>query len=321
MPCYRPMKLFRAAVADVETGKRGLTGNPLKALDSTRPIRTGCGQCMGCRLDKADTWATRLSHEAQMHDESSFITLTYSDEHVPQDFSLKLEHWQLFMKRLRSRVRKLIRFCACGEYGEETFRPHYHALVFGYAFPDRTLFCERNGFPVWKSAVLEDLWPYGLSEIGSVEAESAGYVARYTTKKVVGAKADEHYFRVSPVDGVAYRRSPEFMVMSRRPGIGSTWFERFEGDALPSDFLVVNGMRKPVPKFYLDRYAKAHPGVEHPRPGYFLRDVASGGEEQVKRKRRLKAARPEVKLNNAPERLRVREEVARDRLKRLVRSL
>lgn len=319
MPCYRPLKMFRP---DPRSGETRLTANPMKALNSSHPITVGCGQCIGCRLDHADEWATRLAHEGQMHDASCFITATYDDDHVPRDYSLKLLHWQGFMKRFRAAIDVKIRFCACGEYGEKGGRPHYHSLIFGFDFPDRQRVGTRNGHPVYTSELFGRLWPFGSHEIGSAEAESAGYVARYCLKKQNGSKADDHYARVSPVTGEVHHVEREWMVMSRRPGIGASWYERFSGDAFPSDFLVVNGLRKPVPRFYLDKYAAAHPGRSaSPRPGYFLRDVASGGEDQVKRGRKAKAVGPEVRWNNTAERLAVREEVRHSKLRLLKREL
>lgn len=316
--------MFRAAARN-ESGKHGLTSNPLKAMNSALPLSVPCQQCLSCRLDKADMWATRLTHEAKMHEDNAFITLTYADEHVPVSYSVDLDHWQRFMKRLRARITVKVRYCACAEYGEKGGRPHYHALIFGYGFPDRKYHCKRDGYPVWKSAELEAVWPFGLSELGSVEANSAGYVSRYCVKKITGEKADDHYYRVSPIDGERYRVAPEFMVMSRGGksggGIGSTWFDRYAGDAFPSDFIIRDGIRKPVPPYYLNRLAAQATGrVDHLRPGHYLRDLASGEATQIKRKRALKAAAPRVKANNTPQRLLVRAEVRRLKAERLARD-
>lgn len=318
MPCYKPLKMFRP---DPKSGDNRLTGNPLKAFNSNHPVTVGCGQCIGCRLDHADQWATRLSHEAQMHPDNCFITLTYDDDHVPRDYSVKIDHWQRFMKRLRSSTGIKMRYCACAEYGENGLRPHMHALLFGYDFPDKVKFRMRDGYPVYTSELLSKLWPDGSHEIGSAEAESAGYVARYCLKKQNGSAAEEHYTRISPMTGELHRVDREWMVMSRRPGIGASWYAKFKGDCFPSDFLIVGNARKPIPRFYLDRYAEEHPGHSaSPRPGYFLRDIASGGDDQIKRKRIAKASTPQVKRNNTPERLRVREEVRLARLKNLKRE-
>ena len=144
------------------------------------------------------------------------------------------------MKRLR-KTGVEARYFHCGEYGDQTGRPHYHACLFGHAFPDREKWAVRKGNPVWRSDELERLWPYGNSEIGSLTFESAAYVARYVTKKVTGRDADSHYERLDPSTGELVQIEPEFATMSRRPGIGSGWFEKFGTDVFPSDEVVVNG--------------------------------------------------------------------------------
>jgi hypothetical protein len=46
---------------------------------------------------------------------------------------------------LRKKISPLkIRFFHCGEYGDKTRRPHYHALIFGYGFPDKKLFKKQK---------------------------------------------------------------------------------------------------------------------------------------------------------------------------------
>ncbi|AXH77036.1 MAG: replication initiator protein [Microviridae sp.] len=301
MPCFQPLKAYRSVERNAQTGKYGLTFNGKNALIEGSQIRLPCGQCVGCRLDKARQWAIRCEHEAAMHDRNCFITLTYDQVHVPEDFSVRLRDWQLFMKRLRKRVgHDRVRFLATGEYGDNGLRPHYHALLFGFDFADKRHWTTRRDNRCYKSEMLEDVWGMGQCEIGTVTYKSSSYVARYCMKKMTGTKADEHYFRISPVDGKAYRVATEFCVMSRRPGVGSTWFDRYAADAFPSDFLVVDG-RKVRP------------------PDYYWRKLAEEDQDPVKRARRR--AQLQSKLNNTPERLAVREELLSSRVNRLQRTL
>ena len=178
----------------------------------------------------------RCGHEQKMHEASCFFTLTYDDEHVPADYSVKLRDWQLFLKRTRKRTRvKGLRFAGGGEYGELGLRPHYHGLFFNYDFPDKKLLRKRNGHPVYSSELLSELWENkGSTELGSVTHASAAYVARYSMKKVTGKRADDHYWRVSPIDGESHRVASEFFTSSRRPGLGSSWFDKFKDDAFCS---------------------------------------------------------------------------------------
>lgn len=320
MTCFHPLIGFKALAPDPETGKRGIVFNPVKALIEGGGFRLPCGQCKGCRIDKAAQWALRCGHEAQMHDRNCFLTLTYADEHVPQDYSVQKREWQLFMKRARNEYGSGVRFFGCGEYGDQTGRPHYHGLLFGHDFEDKKVWTKRNGHDVYRSDALEKLWPYGNSELGSVTPQSAGYCARYCLKKQTGKGADDHYFRVSPIDGLEHRVEPEFALMSRRPGLGTAWFEKFRTDAFPSDFLIVDGRKVKPPMFYFRKLAK-EAGTPAERAGRILRDAASGADTRIKRTRKRFAVQPAQRANGTKERLAVREEVFAERTERLIRPL
>lgn len=204
------------------------------------PVEIPCGQCIGCRLERSRQWAIRCVHEASLYDDNCFLTLTYDDEHLPSDNSLNLKHFQDFLKRLRKRFGSGIRYFHCGEYGDLNNRPHYHAIIFNFDFADKVIFKDSGEYKVYVSDSLSKLWPYGYSTIGDVTFESAAYVARYCLKKVTGKDAAEHY------DG----RKPEYTTMSRRPGIGRLWYDRFKDDVYPSDFVVMRGKKMRPPKFY-----------------------------------------------------------------------
>lgn len=229
-----------------------LTFNPMKALNSTNPLHVPCGKCTGCRLERSRQWAMRCMHEAQMHEHNSFITLTYSDDHLPIDGSISVRALQLFMKKLRKqRHPETVRFLACGEYGERNLRPHYHLLLFGVDWPDRKLYSrQKNGHWLYTSDLLSSLWPYGLAPIGELTFESAAYTARYSMKKIVGKNADAHYVRQHPIHGFFCRVKPEFLLMSRKPGLGATWLDKYKRDVFPNDEVIVNGFPTKPPRFY-----------------------------------------------------------------------
>lgn len=234
-----------------------ITFNPMRAMNSTQPFGIPCGRCTGCRLDKARQWATRCLHEVKLYQDNCFLTLTYDDEHLPENNSVDVRVWQLFMKRLRDRIEPKIRFFACGEYGDKNYRAHYHALIFNFDFDDKKLWSTTaSGDRLYRSPLLEDLWPYGFSTIGAVTHKSAGYVARYTMKKIGGDRAADHYLRPHPLTGKLYQVKPEFAVMSRRPGLGHAYVERFKSDFYPSDFIIVDGQKTPVPRYYLKQLSE-----------------------------------------------------------------
>jgi len=189
-------------------------------------------------------------HEASLHEENCFITLTYSDENLPTDESINVKHFQKFMKKLRHKVSpKIIRFIHCGEYGEENRRPHYHAILFNHDFEDKQLCREDPKMPLWTSETLDSLWGYGFTNIGSATFESATYVAKYILKKINGESAHEHYSHITRY-GETVNLTPEYMTMSRKPGLGFKWWEKFKQDCYPSDFIVINGHKQKPPKYY-----------------------------------------------------------------------
>lgn len=246
MPCYFPLHAFKGKSNDA--GKIQIFFSRPSSWRGEQ-IDLPCGQCVGCRLERSRQWAVRCMHEASLYDQNCFITLTYDDSFLPDNNSLQLKDFQLFMKRLRKRFGSGIRYYHCGEYGGELGRPHYHALLFNHDFDDRKFFSERSGNRLFTSDSLSSLWEKGFSTVGAVTFESAAYVARYVMKKVTGKKAEDHYGQ----------RSPEYTTMSRRPGIGKDWIRKFMGDVYPRDNVVVRSHSTRPPRFYDNYYASKDP--------------------------------------------------------------
>ncbi len=210
-----------------------------------------CGGCIGCRIDKSRDWALRCIHEASLHEENSWVTLTYDDDHIPYGGTLYPRHLQTFLKRLRRRIFPIrIRFYACGEYGEKLDRPHYHICIFGYDFPDKYFW--RQGDEAnnsYRSDLLEGAWKLGNSEISELTIKSAGYTARYCIKKINGKQAENHYAKFVEQTGEIIQLHPEFARMSNRPGIGATWHAAYLSDTL-KDFVTHDGKKYPIPAYY-----------------------------------------------------------------------
>lgn len=208
-------------------------------------------------MNHASHWATRITNEAAKHEENSFLTLTYADEHLPDPPAVSRRALQLFLKRIRKAFNpQKLRFFACGEYGTQLFRPHYHVILFGTAFrKDRYLWNTVRGNLYYRSPTLEAAWPYGHATIGDVTKESAGYVARYSLKKAQSFHLNQGdpYQRVNAQTGEVYTVHPEFIQMSNRPGIGFTWADEFRADAFPSGFVVIDGQKTAVPSAYRRR--------------------------------------------------------------------
>lgn len=216
-----------------------------------KPQVLPCGQCRGCRAAKSREWSMRCMHEASLHKDNSFLTLTYDDDHVPKNGSLDREAFASFMKRLRKSIEpERVRYFQVGEYGSRTNRPHYHALLFGYNPPDRVQVSMRAEYPVFTSELLRDLWRAGSHELGSVTPQSAGYVAKYIRKRLTGRWAKLAY---------GERQAP-FALMSRNPGIGAGWIDKFEGEVYRDDSVIVVGKENKPPRYYDRRIEKRCPG-------------------------------------------------------------
>lgn len=300
MPCWSPNKAYRSLEKHERTGKPVLTFNPLKAINSTNPIKLPCNTCIGCRLDRIEHWAVRCHHEAKMHEYNSFITLTYSDDQLPQDYSVSKREMQLWLKRLRKDLNCKVRYFLGAEYAPETLRPHYHALLFGYAFPDRKYWgTSPAGDRLFTSEQLHKSWPYGRCIIGDATPQSARYVAGYAMKKIRGDRAAAYYSRIHPRTLQPVQVEPEFQMQSS--GLGRSWFAKFKDDAFPSDFIVVDGRQTMVPRYY------------------FLK-LREEEQQALAKVRKLKSAQPNKRWNRTPERLRVRAEVQASRISKLKRD-
>lgn len=244
-------------------------------------------------------------HEASTHEFNCFVTLTYDEEHLPRDRSLDKSHFQKFMKRLRKTYDHIpIRFYHCGEYGDPANgrRPHYHACLFGIQFEDRIGYRKTDQDHIlYRSASLQRIWGKGFCTVGDLTFESAAYVARYVTKKVSGDKAQEHYGDLTP----------EYATMSRRPGIGHSWYLKNGADVFPDDFVVMNGARCKPPKYYLRLLEQEDPFLDETQEEYLLDTIKQRREAQAKAR----------VFDNTPERLAVREEVQLRRAQLLKRGL
>lgn len=275
MTCYHPITVCLPSTKDFE-GKRRLIFNqdivkkysiiddsPLlrDKVDSDIingfKIQIPCGKCIGCRLDYSRMWAIRAVHESMLHDKSSFVTLTFDNDHMPDDCSLHKEYISSWMKRFRKKFGDGIRYMLCGEYGEKFGRPHYHILFFNFDFPDKKYWSQRNGQIYYRSSMLEDVWrdacsseSNGYSIIGDLSFESSAYVARYVTKKLDGDLADQKY------NG----REKEFLNMSRMPGIGHDFIVKNYKHIFDNNFVVLpNGHKAPIPRYYWDILKQTHP--------------------------------------------------------------
>lgn len=302
MPCLCPRDVWPAPPG---AENRRPVSSPRRSYAGAKAFSIPCGQCAGCRLAKRAEFALRCVHEASLHEAACFVTWTYDDEHLPADLSLSVRVMQKTMKRLRNHVGGL-RFATRGEYGDKNGRPHYHSLLFGEDFrADRYPWSRsETGGLQYRSPTLEKVWPFGHVLVSDFTFQTAGYVAGYVQKKLNGPPLEASLLRRS-IDAATgeireWKVAREFLLASTKPGLGAGWFERFKSDAFPSDFLIFEGKRVPVPRYYLKKLSEAER----------LEVVAAR-----KRKAALHAE------NNGDSRLLVRNELAELRAARFKRSL
>lgn len=207
--------------------------------------------CLSCRINAQRAWTARILLEAMAWPRSLFVTLTYAPEHCPHladgQQTLYPDDLTRFWKRLRKRLGgSRLRYFACGEYGEESWRPHYHAVIFNLSALD----CAKVGRHMVHPDV-QAAWGLGYTSAGDLSPERAAYCAQYVTKKMTRS-----------TDGYVARqlagRWPEFMRASRRPGIGALHVERMaealvyacpEAEDVPTEIVMPDGRRFGMPTF------------------------------------------------------------------------
>lgn len=170
------------------------------------PFYLPCGSCPACRYNSASDWSLRISLEAAEYnfDEIYFVTLTYSNEYCPSDYSLIQTEISDFMKRFRKHLLYKIRFFGCGEYGDVGQRPHYHLILFGIKDKNDLM---RIGIdkmswikgvrPTLSGAGYVEAWHKGFVEVEAPRSidSVAGYIAQYVTKKL---RVKEYTNRIPP---------------------------------------------------------------------------------------------------------------------------
>lgn len=253
-----------------------------------------CGHCLACRLARSREWANRCMLELQYYESAYFVTLTYDDEHLPlneyvtedgevcQSATLVKKDFQLFIKRLRKRFcngqegQSKIRYYACGEYGSQTLRPHYHCIIFGLKLDDLRLYKQsRLGDNYYNSASLDKVWNKGYAVVGDVTWDTCAYTARYIVKKKLGPDGAKWYEK--------YHLEPEFTLMSLKPAIGRRYYDEYVDSLFDSSTISVparDGARTFTIPYYFKRLR------EQEQPGCF-EELKEINRNVVKTRRRL----------------------------------
>ena len=292
MSCYRPLHGFdigectpsgkvKYLIADYNTDRVIKRSNHWSQIHYGEPIGVGdydqivsdyvripCGKCVGCRLDYAKTWAERILAEKMYSTSCFFLTLTYNDDEIPRivqnkdsvlvdsGYTLLKSDTQNFFKRVRKWLSDhgydvKCRYFLAGEYGDRYKRPHYHAIVFN--LPEEVLglkyYKTVNGYHYFTSEWLNDRWKHGYVVVGECTVKSASYVARYCLKKM-NQMIDWSSLYVDT------GFTPEFVTMSRNPGIGLRWIESNYEKVLKNGYVPVSSSDGEITKICMNRYFK-----------------------------------------------------------------
>lgn len=284
-------------------------------VDGLSYFEIPCGNCIECRLNKSREWATRIACEQLTSYNSIFLTLTYDDDHLPMGNhflpTLVEDHLSKFMDDLRAYCKyhynaDNIRFYGAGEYGSVTARPHYHVCIFNLpsALLDQSVMYKASfqGDIYYNNPVIDKIWKKGYCVIGDLNWQSAAYVARYVVKKLKGPKASKY---------LEYGIRPEFSRMSRRPGIGTQYYNSMKDYIYKYDSIVLPKIGKVKPSAFFDKkYAFDDPEVM----AYIKCDRALTAE----RAKAYKLSKTDLDYESY---LKVEEMELEARLKKLVRPL
>lgn len=286
MPCYKPLKCFYPV-----SGGQPLFQKPTDI--ATISGKLPCKQCLGCRIDREEEWAIRLMHECQQSENNHFLTLTLDDDHLPKNKSLDHEIIKLFHKKLRKQNGP-IRFFIAGEYGPETSRPHWHGIYFGLELTDLEHEGTHKGNKYYGSQILDKIWGNGHIVIGeNVTRQTCVYTAGYMLKDV-NKEWKTQYSLVDPETGELIPRKKPYAQMSRRPGIAKDWYDQYNTDVFPHDFVVTKqGKKQASPAYYRRMLKEENPELY----------------EKILANRKEALNNPTYKWNNSPERLAVRQKV------------
>lgn len=220
-------------------------------------IRIPCGKCIGCRIDYSRSWADRMTyHVFGKEDVSWFLTLTYNDDRIEDlscdndynVYSLNYDHVRKFIQDLRNSFRDCdIDYYYSGEYGDASFRPHYHMILYNVPLKDLKFWkLNDNGDPIYTSDTVSDLWPFGFATVSHFSWHGAAYCAQYVEKKRDGRLAAEYD---------ALNISREKCFMSRRPGIAHDYYvqnysDLWKNEGLSVDRLVHSSGHLGIPRYF-----------------------------------------------------------------------
>lgn len=332
----KPYKTLKGTIAYKTTIERAndLTSRleELKRHQNYKYQIIPCGNCIGCRLDYSREWANRGYLEAKCWKQNYFVTITYDEEHIktneevidqngitfindgtwtgtliPKDLSDFIKRLRRIMEREYNQPDG-IRYMACGEYGEENQRPHYHIIFFNLKLPTETFYNAKiiNEEIYYQNTIIEKAWKKGISNISEATWNNIAYTARYITKKQKGKEAGEYYAQKG--------QEKEFLRVSKMPGIGKPYYDKYKDKIYNTDSITIKnkqGIITAKPPAYFDKL------LEKENPD-LLKKIKRKREKQ---KRNLDIIKDQSTSNTRIEQLAIEEKSKQMQGKQLKRSL
>ena len=294
MPCYHPLIriknlnkptkaldghiYYKASIEQPDDINLRL--EELKASAITDYQVIPCKKCIGCRLEYSREWANRGYLEAKLWKQNWFVTLTYDEENIKyneeittsQGITYTSEEWkgtldtadlEKFLHNLRQYMSRKgiqkdgIRYMACGEYGEERERPHYHLILFNCNLPQESFYKPRiiNHETYWQNKIIEKCWKHGISNISEASWNNIAYCSRYITKKITGKQSEEYYAEKGQIK--------EFFRTSRMPGIGKGYYDKYKDKIYKNDEIIIHNKTGTIatkpPKYFDKLYEAENP--------------------------------------------------------------
>lgn len=295
MPCYHPYIRIENRTKPYKTQKGTIAYKTTieRANDITSRIEElrhhgnykyqviPCGNCIGCRLEYSREWANRGYLEAKCYKNNYFVTITYNEENiktneeiidrdgitytndgewkgtlVPKDLTDFIKRLRRIMEREYNQ-KSGIRYMACGEYGEQNERPHYHIIFFNLNLPTDSFYNPKiiNEEIYYQNKIIEKAWKKGISNISEASWNNIAYTARYITKKLKGKGAEEYY--------ATKGQEKEFLRVSRMPGIGKPYYDKYKKEIYQNDEIIIKNKEGVIsckpPHYFDDLYEKEQP--------------------------------------------------------------
>jgi len=259
MSCTNPLTGYQLKEYQGETSPIIFKRPELLELRHYNKYGLPCGVCEGCLSQRSMLRGIQIACELKTTiGDSYFLTLTYDDDHIPENYSLYKPHITNTIKAIRNNQRKInyphkFRYEQCGEYGGETSRPHHHMAAFNLELTDLVLYSDNGGkYSSYTSEQMQKYWPYGQVVIIPLHLANCLYIAQHSDKKIANTTPNHELRILDPETGeIITDRVPEYSTRSSKPAIGAEWYRQYgHTDLYNTDSIVCDGKEYKIPRFF-----------------------------------------------------------------------